>query len=231
MKTRFTLILILLGSLGFSQQLSLNDHGRLPYYNLGDIEVKFPLRVRNHDSVDHRLRVEIEPETADGHEFQFCWDICYAIGHTYSFRGVNVPAGDSAGGFILYFRPNNSHGVSSFKITFFDETDPDVRVSHRLTLYRFGTTSIEPLEASAIQPPGPNPASSLTEVHFDLLQGQKNHELRGYNLLGTEVKRIAVVPGTRSMRLGLTDMLPGVYVLYLHADEKPITSQKLIISQ
>ena len=226
-----TLILVLICSLAYGQQLSLNDHNRLPYYNLGDTEVKFPLRVRNHDTVSHYLKVEITAETATGHEYQFCWDICYELGHNYSLRGVNIPAGDSAGGFILYFRPNNSRGISKFTITFFDENDPDIRVSHELTLYQFGTTSIEPKAKSTIRPPGPNPAKAFTEVHFDLINNLKDHELRIYNLLGGEVKRIPVQPGTRSMRLNLTGMRPGVYFLYLHADNKPLSSQKLIIAQ
>jgi hypothetical protein len=230
MKIRFTLILVLLASLAYGQQLSLNDHGRLPYYNLGDTEVKFPLRVRNHDTTDHFLKVEITAETASGHEYQFCWDICYEVGHNFSLGGVNIPAGDSAGGFILYFRPNNSRGVSRFTITFFDENDPDIRVSHQLNIYRFGTTSIRPAEKSTIQPPSPNPANAFTEVHFDLIQSLANHELRIYNLLGGEIKRIPLQAGTRSMRLDLSGMRPGVYFLYLHGDDKPLSSQKLIIS-
>lgn len=230
MKIRFTLILILLAGLAHGQQLSLNDHGRLPYYNLGDTEVKFPLRVRNHDTTDHFLKVEITAETADGHNYQFCWDVCYDLGHNYSFGGVNVPAEDSMGGFILYFRPNNSRGISDFTITFFDENDPDIRVSHQLTLYQFGTTSIAAPVKSTIQPPSPNPANAFTEVHFDLLNSSRDHELRIYNLLGGEIKRIPLQAGTRSMRIELTGFRPGVYFLYLHGDDKPLSSQKLIVS-
>ncbi|MEZ4685707.1 MAG: T9SS type A sorting domain-containing protein [Bacteroidia bacterium] len=231
MKKALTIIAMILGSMAYGQQLSINDHNRLPYYNLGDIEVKFPLRVRNHDSVAHFLKVEITAETATGHTYQFCWDICYDIGHNYSLGGVNIPAGDSAGGFILYFRPNNYRGTSRFTITFFDENDPDIRVSHELTIYRYGTTSLEPKTKSTIRPPSPNPASAFTEVHFDLINNRQGHELRIYNLLGGEEKRIPVLPGTRSMRLNLADLRPGVYFLYLHAGDKPLSSQKLIIGR
>lgn len=227
------LTLLLLSCLGFAygQQLSLNDRNVLPYYSLGDNELKFPLRVRNHDTIDHRLKVEVEPVMASNHTFQFCWDICYAVGHTYSINGLTVPAGDSMGAFVLYFKANGTKGVSTVKVTFFDEEDPDIRISHLFRISQFGVTSIEPASKSTITPPSPNPASTFTQVEFDLTSPSQQYDLRLYNLLGRELKRITIQPGTSDMQLDVRELRTGIYFVYLHADGKRVTSQKLIVSR
>ncbi|MFK7972294.1 MAG: T9SS type A sorting domain-containing protein [Bacteroidia bacterium] len=229
MKKYFTLLLLALLGFAYSQELSVNDHGVDPTYGLGDNEVRFALRVRNHDSVDHRIRAQIEPELATGHNFQFCWDICYALGHTYSIDGLRIAAGDSLGAFTLYFRPNNSRGVSRFKVTFFAEDNPDIRVTHTMVVNRFGVTSILPEQKTTIKPPSPNPATDHTELHINIAPIHQNISLRIYNLLGKEIKRISIKTGTTNMRLDLRKFRQGIYFLYLHEDDKPITSQKLVV--
>ena len=231
MRAPITFLFIMIASLAFGQELSINDRGVLPFYSLGDTEVRLPLRVRNHDTTDHRLMVELETEMADGHIFFFCWDLCYPEGHTSSLGSLNIPAGDSLGAFTLYFRPNNTKGVSEVKVTFFDQNDPDVRVSHTFSIRRFGTTSIAPADQVSFLPPSPNPATSFTELHFELAPQFKKADLRLYSLLGRELKRVPVEPGATDIRFDLQDLRPGVYFLYLHADGKPLRSHKLVVSR
>ena len=121
--------------------------------------------------------------------------------------------------------------MTILKVTFFDEEDPDVRISHTFRITQFGVTNIDVEQKAKLAPPSPNPASSFTEVHFDLPAALKNTELRVYNLIGKELERIPMQAGTTDMQLDVRGFRPGIYFLYLHADGKPVTSQKLIVNR
>ena len=81
-----------------------------------------------------------------------------------------------------------------------------------------------------ISKPYPNPASDNTSFFVNTLQGTKPR-LKLFNMLGTEVKELALSENTRSsVKVNVSDLSSGVYFYSLIINGKSVSSGKLMVS-
>lgn len=220
---------MMLGNLSAQSVLSVVDYNVDPSFVLADIKLDLPLRVRNHDTIDHFLKVEVSPQMAAGHEFQFCWDICYDKGHTYSIGGRTVMAQDSLGIFSLYFYPNGKRGVSVVDIRFFSPTDTAIFVEYAFRLTEFGVTSIEQDKQSLPFTISPNPVHHIsTKVEFPPHASALH--LVVFDAVGKVMLREHVPPFQTSLIWDLgTALKPGNYYLKVQDDTGAQATKPLVV--
>ncbi|MBL0340343.1 MAG: T9SS type A sorting domain-containing protein [Bacteroidetes bacterium] len=166
-----------------------------------------------------------------GHNSYFCWVQCYGSQTSLAPDNITLAPGTNTDVFRGDLETNAISGISLVSYCFFDvnNTSDSVCVEY---LYD-ATTGIGEVASGKnfISKPYPNPASSATNFYINVAKGAKNARLKFFNMLGAEVKDVAVTENRNSLKVNLTDLKSGIYFYSLLVDGKGTTTGKLMISR
>lgn len=165
-----------------------------------------------------------------GHVGYFCWFQCYPpnIGTSPDF--INIPAGGNINLFQADIETNALSGVSYNTYCFYDANN--ISDSVCVNFVFDATTGINEIVTNRnyISKPYPNPATDNASFFVNTVKGAKAR-LKLFNMLGTEVKDLAIGDNTKSaVKLNVSDLSSGVYFYSLFINGKSMTSGKLMVS-
>lgn len=165
-----------------------------------------------------------------GHVGYFCWFQCYPPSISVSPDVINIPAGGNVNLFQADIETSAIPGVSFNTYCFYDANN--VSDSVCVNFVFDSTTGVNEISNNRnyISKPYPNPASDNASFFVNTLQGTKPR-LKLFNMLGTEVKDLALSENTRSsVKLNVSDLSSGVYFYSLLINGKSVSSGKLMVS-
>jgi hypothetical protein len=166
-----------------------------------------------------------------GHISYFCWFECYTETVSLSPDVVTINAGANTDVFRAYLETFALPGISVTSFCFFDanNTSDSVCVDY---LFDATTGLIDiPVNKNYISKPYPNPASENTNFYVNLAKGNKNARIKVYNMLGAEMKDIAVPENKNAIKVSVSDLKPGIYFYSLWVNSKSTGTGKLMISK
>lgn len=162
----------------------------------------------------------------------FCWTACYAPSVSVSPTPDTLYAGQPYTKFHGYFNPGNQSGTASITYTFYDQNNIGdsawVTVVYHSDVAGIGASSVtgeNKLAAAA-----PNPANSFSSINYSLKSNVKSGKIVLYNMLGELIREINLEEKQGTVKLSVSEFTAGVYFYSLVADNKVVTTKKLVVS-
>ena len=190
------------------------------------------------------LQVSLEESViAEGHRTQFCASgDCESVEKglsqtlvilpkdTFVYSILTAQSGQTDTEYI-YFDSKGITGESELFLQFEDLRGSGSIQDAYIHFAANGRTLPQAPKAATVSAPYPNPADRVAYLDYTLPEGISQSYLRVVNLIGREVKRVALEKtfGTATL---LTDQLPsGVYFVYLIGDNEELGTRKLVVSK
>lgn len=190
--------------------------------------------LKNNSSTEKIVRVErIINNLAPSHQSYFCWNECFAPPTTLSGNDT-IAAGATSTKFISYLVPANASGTSSITYKFFDLNNPNDSVVQQFTYTVSVPTSVEKTLTKSVNDISlayPNPANSYTRIDYELAAGTREANIRIYNILGSEVRKIELPARQGTVSIDTDGMSEGMYLYSLVANGKTISTRKFIVKR
>lgn len=178
-------------------------------------------------------RVEISGVT--GTKNALCWSAC-SPDYDFGVQPIlvapsgaqNIAAGDFRDLFVLHYKPNSNVGMSSFRVVFYDQSNPTdsayINVNFDAVL-SVSDNFAKPASISAY----PNPANNA--VTIDVANYNEKATLRVIDALGVTVKTVAI-NGEGDVKLSVADLREGVYFYSLiSGNNSTIVTRRLVINR
>ena len=164
-----------------------------------------------------------------GHNSYFCWVQCYGSGTSISPDNITLAPGGETDLFRGDLETFSISGISLVSYCFYDANNVSDSVCVEY-LYDATTGLAEVVTGkNFISKAYPNPASSTTNFYVNVAKGGKNARLKFFNMLGAEVKDIAIQQN--SVKVNVSDLKSGIYFYSLWVDGKSTTTGKLMVSR
>lgn len=163
-----------------------------------------------------------------GTQNYFCWDVCYPPFVGMSTTGVNInPAGTYQLGSVDY-QPQGQLGMSTIRYVIWDYQNPN---DSAWFIVNWGTSpaGVSEIVSGNLLPSYPNPASSYTNVKYEL-SGAANASLTVYNMLGSVVQTLPVHDAQGTIRLDVSSYTNGIYFYALVADGRTLSTRKFTVT-
>ena len=162
----------------------------------------------------------------------FCWTICYGPMVDTSLTADTLYANQLYTKFHGYLNPNSSSGEASITYTVYDASN--VSDSTWVTIVYHadvtGINDVAPTGENKLSVAAPNPANAFTNINYSLKSNVQSGKIVVYNMLGELVKELKLDDKQGTVKLNLSNMNTGVYFYSLVADDKVISTRKLVVS-
>jgi hypothetical protein len=213
-----------------AQSLSLSDVDRAVW---GSVEsgtiITSEAVVTNNSGNPIDVRVESEDLTVLANTLNyFCWGQCYEPGITLSPNTITLQPGQSLGDmFYGDYKPMGVPGTSTVKYCFYDNNNRPDSVCYiaTFTAYAVGIED-NPLLTRGMGDPYPNPAVNVANIKyaFSSLQGAR---MEVYDVLGQRVRSISIDQAQGALKLDVSGLRPGVYLLQMVNNGKTVATRRL----
>lgn len=186
--------------------------------------------VKNISSTAKYIKVKrYEISTVSGSSNLLCWLACYAP--PVSVSPAVLVNSNSTHNFSSHYYHNNNLGTTTLVYTFWDSLNVNDSAQFTVKWHITPTGINEPNPVSAsISGIFPNPAGSSATINFQL-NNADNAVIKIFNVLGSEVRRIAVTAKDGNAVLNVADLDPGIYFCSFIADNKILTTRKLTVAR
>jgi len=158
----------------------------------------------------------------------FCWGQCYEPGITVSPDSLNIqPGGSISGMFYGDYKPMGNTGESVIKYCFYNSREIADSVCYNVTFNAFSVgINDNPLLSRGMGDPYPNPAVNVANVKyaFTSIQGAR---MEVYDVLGQRVRSLGVEKAQGALKLDVTGLRPGVYLLQMVNNGKTVATRRL----
>lgn len=165
-----------------------------------------------------------------GHIGFFCWFQCYPPNISNSPDYINIPSGGNINLFQADVETSGINGVSYNTYCFYDINNPSD--SACVDFVFDATTGISEAVGNRnyISKPYPNPSSENASFYISTLKGVKAR-LKLFNMLGTEVKDVAIADNNKSsVKINVSDLKSGVYFYSLFVNGKSAYTGKMLVN-
>jgi len=164
-----------------------------------------------------------------GHNSYFCWVQCYGSQTSIAPDNMTLVPGENTDIFRGDLETFGISGISIVSYCFYDANN--ISDSVCVEYIYDATTGLNEAVAGKnyISKAYPNPASTTTNFYVNLAKTSKNARLKFFNMLGAEVKDVAVLQNT--VKVNVSDLKSGVYFYSLIVDGKSTTTGKLMVSR
>lgn len=204
-----------------------------------DNDLEFSMSVINTSAQPMTIKCRrTEVDVLAGTTNTTCWVLCppyinagdipmMVIGQNGVEYAENIPAGDTAIGFLAHYGPHNIDGCSLFLYEFFDETDPNTALGK---VYGRFTHNVTTSCTASLRDDNdfnfsmyPNPANEQLNFKVD----EANLSVQVLDLLGKTV--VEKRPLVSSQSLDLHELKNGVYFVSILKRGVVLKTEKLII--
>ena len=196
------------------------------------LEMDTYIKVKNisNNTLDIKVSKEIIDVTPNSTNY-FCWVNCFLPGTMISPTQITFAPGDSNEiDFHVFLGPNGDLGQNKIKYCAFDANDTSM-LDSACTIITFNsvTASLENLHPQTFSDFHPNPASSNTEIHYNLNEDTKS-ELVVYDLLGNLIRNYSLAPHSKKLSLNLSELNSGMYFVNIKLNDEIHEIKRLIVS-
>jgi hypothetical protein len=184
------------------------------------------------NNTDQTLNVKVrrnELEIIEGTFNYFCWEQCYAPNTSVSPTSIAIEPGASVPNFYADYQPQGIAGSSFIEYCFFDENDAQIETCVTIEFRVSGSLSVTDVNRITLGNPQPNPAIENTMIPFVLNEQNQGASLVIYNLLGSEVKRVAVNGMSGNIDLQVADLNSGLYIYSFFNGNRLLGSNRLVV--
>ncbi len=166
---------------------------------------------------------------------QFCFGgLCYGFSANVGSQLLTVIGQDTVdfvhNGFHCDFVAGTTNSV---RMVYYRFEDPSNLGDSTNVIIRY-TTQVGINELSSpsgsVSNASPNPASSLFSINYSVSDFSQKTKLVIYNVLGKEVKQIVLKDKIGTAKINADEIPSGIYFYSLLADDKVISTKKLVIS-
>jgi hypothetical protein len=200
-----------------------------------DFEILFYAEVTNH--TDEAITLQVFRERLsliEGASSAFCWGLCFSPDVDSSFDGRTIKPDSTSfhGEFSGHYYPLSTIGMSMVKYTFWDQNNPDTRVSV-VCKYKASPESIaeEIMRGGFVSEVYPNPATSTVSLNYQLTPQVDQADVKVYNVLGAMVKEAELDRGNGKLSMNIADLKNGVYFYSVLVNGDVYKTKKLIIQR
>lgn len=172
----------------------------------------------------------IEVSMVDGATSSFCWGVlCHPPSISIS-QPIVLTANELDSSFIGYYYPHGNAGISTITWNFYEPSDSantwtPVTIEYDAS-FPEGVNDVSKM--SSVGAAYPNPADKTTAVRFNH-SGTKG-EIVLFDMLGAEVKRVALQNKEGVAILGTSELKSGVYFYAFNVDGKIVSTKKLVVA-
>lgn len=233
------MILLSIGLIGQNLQLS-NENGAL---NFGDtihvfianddaVETHVFIKNTSSNSIDVLVKKEII-ELLPAAYSTFCWGQCFAPHVIISPNAITLASNTiNTNGFYSDYSAMGEDGVSVIRFAFYDENNTNDSNHVYIKYYSSPTSINEKLNTiSEISNPYPNPVVNNTSFNYSLAHSVKDAKIVIMSITGQIVQEINLQAGSSKVTVNLSQHSNGVYFYSLIADNKTVSTRKLIIQK
>lgn len=212
-----------------------NNITNIDVYTWGanNVDITYDAAVINISSSSKTYKVKRIETSVDTTSYNyFCWHLCYAPSTSVSPQGIAVSAGDTTHAFHGYYNAAGTNGEGVITYVFYDQNNTSDSAFVRVHYFSSPTGIQEAVTGeNKLIPAFPNPAASATNISYTLKSNVQSARISMYNMLGEIVKEITLDEKQGTVKLNTDQMSPGIYFYSLVADNKVITTRKLVISR
>lgn len=248
MKKTFTLLFALTSILaGFSQGIFIMDlnnnvitetvvHVQL----LPSSTVFYTVKLGNTENTADSIKAKRSILTMDASDStSFCWGgVCYTTATTIATHIDTISTGNivdySTGGpgFHSTFYAGPATIVRKVHYIFYDIYNPADSAGFTIQYDHTATGIDEQNTTGVISEAYPNPASSTVSLNYNTNSlSTAKAKINIYDMLGKEVKGIALTAQQGTVKINTDDLYAGIYFYSLVMDDKIIATKKLVITK
>jgi hypothetical protein len=160
----------------------------------------------------------------------FCSDLnCYAPGTTLS-PNINIGGNGAFELSIDYDAEDYSSGLTRVRYAIFNTANP-TDSAYIIVEYNtpVGIATNNALKAT-VSNPMPNPASSSFSMNYKMTNTPASAKLVVFNMLGAQVMETEITDMEGTVRMDVSTLEQGIYFCSLVADNKTLTTRRLVVS-
>jgi hypothetical protein len=241
MKTLFTFLIILAGTLGgFSQSLTLTKNGN-PVANgatidiSGHIDSLIIIYLTVHNTGSTALDVKVRKDNISvltGTIDTYCFaGQCYGGSTPVSIAGVQIAPGGYDTTFSGDYYPLGQTGLSIFRYTFFDVNNPDDTISVTVRYSAaLNVPSVDPVVAQ-LSNVYPNPASEKVFFDYNAALSSGSRILVIRDMAGRAVRESDLPDQQGTLEMDVRELETGVYFYSLIQNGTVLMTRKLVIKR
>ena len=186
--------------------------------------------ISSSDTIDIKVSRETLQSTGLSTNY-FCWVNCFLSTVDISTTTIPfVPGQIDDVNFSVHFNPNGEAGSSAVKYCAFDANN-SIDSACTIVYYEATTTSInDQYKAISFSDFHPNPATTVTKMNFNLMQGQEA-KLEIIDVLGSIVKEHFFVEEMGTTSLSVVDLKAGVYFANIKLEGQLHEIKRLVITE
>lgn len=187
--------------------------------------------IYNVSATDLDVLVErVNNDLAPGHESNFCWgQFCFGSSTSLSPFSEPIAAGDYNPTFRGDLDPHGLMGLSRVTYCFFDQNNQADSICMEF-VYDVALGINENATYNYLSSPYPNPADAFTKISYGLATPSQDVKVVLHNMLGAKIKEFNTHAQQKSFILNTSSLKQGVYFYSLVADNKIISTSKLVVS-
>lgn len=162
-----------------------------------------------------------------------CWGICFIQSISVSPPSFSVllgPGDTASASTHVYPDQDDISREGDITYVFFDSDNPSDSATYTVT-YKVEGSGISVNEISTMPELSvyPNPATDRLQVNYSG-QSAQNSSFEIINLVGSRVYSKSLQASESTFNLNISNLSPGVYFCVLKADNKLVTSKKLVVN-
>ena len=190
--------------------------------------------VKNKSASNLSVKVNrVEKSVISGSENYYCWDVCTNPSPDISNAQL-IAAGASKGlsPLIADYDPKNKLGVSTIMYVFFVSNNPS---DSTYIIVKFSATPTGMADNllvgdNTISNAFPNPSNATVSLSYIMKGGTQKGKILVYNMLGSVVKEIELTDQQAVLTIPTSQLNSGLYFYTFMADEKIVSTKKLIVA-
>jgi len=159
----------------------------------------------------------------------FCWGVCYPP-FVYEGMSVTIEADSTRDDFSGDYSPLNHIGKSKISYVFFIDENPDDSIMVTV-VFNASPESIYENLLSKVHFSGayPNPSNSIMHANYNLPEEFSGARIVITNLLGAQVKEVAMNNNVGTVNIPVSDLKDGIYFYSLDSHGQSLKTGKFIV--
>ena len=160
----------------------------------------------------------------------FCWFQCYAPDTDVSPSGITINAGESVANFYADYQPNGNEGSSVIEYCFFNQNDPSEETCVTIEFNADAALSTDEFKERIVTSEFyPNPASTSTQIEFNLRDKNEQIRIVVYNVVGSELESRILNGNDGLINIDLSNFESGIYLCSFVSRNNVLLTKKLVV--
>lgn len=232
MKTIFAAVLFLVAVLpAQSQSLQVVYETATVKDDTNNYDLESFVWIKNVSSSSQQVKVRRDTiHVANGHTNAFCWSVCYGEEQDVSPDVLVLKAGDTCKKFVGHLYAHGHDGETIIKYHFYLNSQPSDEVTSTITYTVKSPVDVRDNNEKVISDRVsiyPNPSSDVANVRYNSNAEQTItvRDMLGRTLSSTPVK------GEGTLALPVQSYTPGMYLISMQENGKPIEIKPFIVNR